>query len=173
MKILVLIAHPNIEQSNFNKTWKNELKKYDVTVHDLYETYPTGVIDIEREQELLKSHDRIVFQFPLYWYSTPALLKQWQDEVLTYGFAYGSKGTFLHGKELMLSISAGSSEEDYQVTGRKQFSISEVVRPLQMMSQLCGLKFMKPFVHYGANTANEIDVALSSKNMIQHIIFLS
>ncbi|EKF52245.1 NAD(P)H-dependent oxidoreductase [Lactococcus garvieae] len=170
MKTLVIIAHPNIEHSNFNKAWKNELKKYDVVVHDLYEDYPNGVIDIEREQELLKSHDRIVFQFPLYWYSTPPLLKQWQDDVLTYGFAYGSKGTFLHGKEFMLSISAGSLEEDYQVGGRKQFSISEVVRPLQMMSQLCGFKFMKPFVHYGANTANDSEITLSSKSMVKHIL---
>lgn len=171
MKILVIIAHPNIGQSNFNRAWKDELKKHDVTIHELYETYSNGIIDIKREQELLKSHDRIVFQFPLYWYSTPALLKQWQDDVLTHGFAYGTNGTFLHSKEFMLSISAGSLEADYQVGGRKKFSISEVVRPLQMMSQLCGFKFMKPFVHYGANTINDSDIALSSKAMVKHVLF--
>ncbi|MBR6895302.1 MAG: NAD(P)H-dependent oxidoreductase [Lactococcus sp.] len=170
MTTLVLIAHPNLSTSRFNQTWKTELAKHDVTVHDLYASYPDGKINPQKEQDLLVQHDRIVFQFPLYWYSTPALLKQWQDEVLTYGFAYGSKGTCLKDKELMLAISAGSSEADYQADGRKGFTMTEVLRPLEMISQLCSLTYTPPFIAYGANEATDEAVQQSSQKMIAHIL---
>lgn len=169
MKILVLIAHPNLSESRFNQTWKTALTHQDVTIHDLYASYPDGKINPQKEQELLRQHDRIVFQFPLYWYSTPALLKQWQDDVLTHGFAYGSKGTCLKGKELMLALSAGSSEADYQADGRKGFTMTEVLRPLEMMSQLCSLTYNPPFIAYGANMATDEAVEQSSQEMIAHI----
>ncbi|KAG2469836.1 NQO1 dehydrogenase, partial [Polypterus senegalus] len=44
--------------------------------------------DIMEEQKKIKAADLIVFQFPLYWYSVPAILKGWFDRVLTQGFAY-------------------------------------------------------------------------------------
>ena len=147
MTTLVLIAHPNLSTSRFNQTWKTELAKHDVTVHDLYASYPDGKINPQKEQDLLIQHDRIVFQFPLYWYSTPALLKQWQD-----------------------AISAGSSEADYQADGRKGFTMTEVLRPLEMMSQLCSLTYTPPFIAYGANEATDEAVQQSSQKMIAHIL---
>ena len=60
-----------------------------VRLHDLYEAYPDFLIDVEAEQALLLEHDVIVFQHPVYWYSSPAILKEWQDLVLEHGFAYG------------------------------------------------------------------------------------
>jgi glutathione-regulated potassium-efflux system ancillary protein KefG len=76
MKTLVLIGHPTIEESRMNKAWADRLEKEEnVTVHHLYKEYPDMQIDVEREQHLLLAHNRIVFQFPFYWYSTPAILK--------------------------------------------------------------------------------------------------
>ena len=84
MKTLVILAHPNIEASRVNRRLIEEVRKHsEITVHELYSSYHDWVIDVPREQVLLESHDRIVFQFPLYWYSTPPLLKKWQDDVLT------------------------------------------------------------------------------------------
>lgn len=75
-KTLVIVAHPNLTTSTINKTWKGRLsQESDITVHDLYATYPNGTIDVAYEQQLLLEHERIVFQFPLYWYSSPSLLK--------------------------------------------------------------------------------------------------
>ena len=65
-------------------------------------------IDVRAEQELLVSHDVIVSQHPFYWYSSPALLKEWQDLVLEHGWAYGRGGTKLTGKILFNAITAGS-----------------------------------------------------------------
>ena len=56
----------------------------------MYDLYPDFKIDVAEEQKHLAAADRIILQFPFYWYSTPALLKQWQDDVLTYGWAFGS-----------------------------------------------------------------------------------
>lgn len=93
MKILVLAVHPHMETSVVNKAWAEELSKHDnITVRDLYKEYPDEAIDVAKEQQLCEEYDRIVFQFPLYWYSSPPLLKKWQDLVLTYGWAFGSEG---------------------------------------------------------------------------------
>lgn len=103
-KTLVVVTHPNIEQSHVNKSWVEALKAHPelYTVHEIYKLYPDGKIDVAAEQKLLESYDNIVLQFPMYWYSSPALLKQWQDDVLAYGWAYGSKGNALKGKKLAL-----------------------------------------------------------------------
>ncbi len=97
---------------------------------------------MEREQELLLAHDRIVFQFPLYWYSSPALLKEWQDVVLTYGWAYGAEGTKLHGREFMLAISTGGPEEAYQAGGYNNYSLSELLKPFQATANLTGMRYL-------------------------------
>jgi len=55
----------------------------------------------------------IVFHHPFYWYSSPAILKEWQDLVLEYGFAYGHEGTALRGKK---SLSASRLEEASRLT---------------------------------------------------------
>lgn len=165
MKTLVILAHPTINQSRVNKAWKNRLVKEGVTIHDLYDAYPDGRIDVSAEQELLIQFDRIVFQYPLWWYSTPALLKQWQDEVLTHGFAYGSNGTALQGKKLQLAITVGSTFEDYQIGGKHKFTLSEVTRPLQMMANLCGLDFEPIFELYGTLNTTDEEIAESAKQL--------
>jgi glutathione-regulated potassium-efflux system ancillary protein KefG len=156
MKTLVIVAHPNLEQSKVNKTWMNRLQQEEnVTVHNLYALYPHFEIDVEKEQQLLVEHDRIVLQFPFYWYSSPALLKQWQDAVLTYGFAYGSGGNKLQGKELMLAISSGGPVEAYQAGGYNHYSMSELTRPFQATANLCGMHFLPSFLLQGMMALTE------------------
>ncbi len=90
-RILVLFAHPALERSEANRPLAEAAQRLDgVTLVDLYAEYPDFGIDVDREQTRLREHDVIIFMYPLYWYSTPALLKEWQDLVLEYGFAYGS-----------------------------------------------------------------------------------
>ena len=96
-KVLVLYAHPSQRRSEVNQPLFKACQAVEgVTAVDLYYEYPTYNINIDREQQRLLDHDVIVFQFPLYWYSTPSILKEWQDLVLEYGFAYGHDGTALH-----------------------------------------------------------------------------
>ena len=98
-KILVLFAHPRVDRSEVNVVLAQAARRVEgVTVVDLYAEYPTFEIDVEREQQRLLAHRVVVFQHPVYWYSCPALLKEWQDLVLEHGFAYGAEGRALEGK---------------------------------------------------------------------------
>ncbi|MBN1055124.1 general stress protein [Clostridium botulinum] len=170
MKTLVIVAHPNIEKSRINKTWVKFLSKEDnITVHEIYNTYKDGKIDIALDQNLLEKHDKIVFQFPFYWYNVPSFLKQWQDEVLTVGFSHGPGGDKLKGKEFMLVISAGGFKDGYQAGGYQNFSISELTKPLQNMSTFTGMKYMPPYVLYGAHKLTDEEIKTSAEELV-HII---
>jgi len=70
---LARYAHPNFHESRLNKALIDAVhNEVHVKIHDLYALYQTAeAIDVTKEQELLLTHDRIVFQFPLYWFSTP------------------------------------------------------------------------------------------------------
>jgi glutathione-regulated potassium-efflux system ancillary protein KefG len=120
-----------------------------VTFHDLYEEYPDFHIDVEHEKSLLRAHDVIVFQHPFYWYSAPALVKEWQDLVLEYGFAYGDNGTALQGKLWQQAITTGGPEDAYQPTGQNRFTIGQLLAPFEQTAHLCGMSYQEPFVAHG------------------------
>lgn len=172
MNTLVIAAHPNLTNSVINKAWLERLRQEEgnVTVHELYATYPDWTIDAEREQQLLLEHDRIVFQFPFYWYSSPSLLKEWQDVVLAYGWAYGSQGTKLHGKEFMLAISTGGPEAAYQAGGYNQYSMSELTKPFQAMANLTGMRFLPTFTLQGVMSMTKEQAIESAENLVHHIL---
>lgn len=138
-------------------------------IHDLYATYPDECFDVKSEQTLLLSHDRIVFQFPFYWYSTPPLLKKWLDEVFTFGWAYGPGERALQGKELVLAMSVGGPEHSYRVGEYNHYTISELTRPLQATANLTGMYFLPHFVQYGVVSADEEMINQSAAAYVQHI----
>ncbi|MDP5008817.1 MAG: NAD(P)H-dependent oxidoreductase, partial [Glaciimonas sp.] len=133
MKTLIIVTHPNIDKSVINKKWLDALQPHQdhVTIHQLHQRYPDGVIDVEAEQKLLLEHDNIVFQFPFYWFSSPPLLKKWLDEVLTHGFADGSDASEkqLTEKSFGLAVSAGIKSIDYDKNGRYISTVEELLRP--------------------------------------------
>ncbi len=121
-----------------------------VTVHDLYEVYPSFNINAKREQGLLLEHDVIVFQHPFYWYSTPALLKEWQDIVLEHGWAYGKDGTKLEGKITLNAMTTGGPEQAYAAGGWNNFSVRQFLAPWEQTANLCKMKFLAPFTVHGS-----------------------
>lgn len=126
-----------------------------ITLVDLYADYPRHDIDVAREQQRLRDHDVILFQFPLYWYATPSLLKEWQDLVLQHGFAYGQGGHALEGKTLMLAITTGGSPEAYAPDGYQHYPLRDFLRPLEQTARLCGMSFPAPYVLHSALKAEE------------------
>ena len=159
-KILILFAHPALEKSKVNKQLLRNLDSIpDVTLNDLYEEYYDFNIDIEREKELLAEHDLIIFQHPFFWYSTPALLKQWEDLVLEHGWAYGSKGTALVGKKLMNIITTGGTSQAYTKESINRHTIREFLIPIEQSAKLCGMIYLPPYLIQGTHrlTEKEID----------------
>ncbi|MED4228765.1 NAD(P)H-dependent oxidoreductase [Neobacillus cucumis] len=171
MKTLVLVFHPDITNSRINRRLAEEMEKQsNVTVHRVYEAYPNEQIDVAAEQRLLEQHDRIVLQFPFYWYSTPALLKKWEDEVLTYGWAYGSNGDKLHNKELLIAVSTAGTEEFYTPTGRHKYTVPELLRPLQATSNLIGTRYLSPFIVYGVWEMSNEQLEQSAKDYVAYAL---
>jgi len=150
-RVLVLFAHPSLDRSEVNRPMLDAAEAIEgVTVVDLYAEYPNFQIDTDREQQRLVDHDVIIFQHPLYWYSTPAILKEWQDLVLEHDFAYGSNGTALHGKLFFSAITAGGAESAYREKGFNHFSVRELLRPLEQTASLCGMNYLPPYALFAS-----------------------
>ena len=159
-KILIQFAHPALEKSRVNKYLVKDLKSLpDITLNDLYEEYFDFNIDVDKEKKLLLEHDLIIFHHPFFWYSTPALLKQWQDLVLEHGWAYGSKGKALVGKKMMNIITTGGSSQAYAKESINQHTIREFLLPIEQTAKLCGMIYMPPYLIQGTHrlTEKEID----------------
>ncbi|KOY75784.1 uncharacterized protein RZ71_02050 [Apilactobacillus kunkeei] len=147
MKTLVLVSHPEYDNSMteaFLKQCQSDIENVDWVVLDNIQT--DFSFDKEQEQQRLAQYDRILFQFPMYWYSAPALMKKYEDDVFTKNFiAYEQEGV-LKGKEMGIITTLGDPIKDYQVGGREGFSISELLKPYQAIAQRGQMKFLKPFV---------------------------
>jgi glutathione-regulated potassium-efflux system ancillary protein KefG len=127
MRLLVLFAHPKPRQSVVQRAMLAAITGLpNVTIRDLYATYPDFMIDSRREQALLAEHDVVVFQHPMYWYSSPAIVKEWLDIVLQEGWAYGAGGTELAGKFLLNALSTGGPPEAYHSKGRNRFAVRKL-----------------------------------------------
>jgi glutathione-regulated potassium-efflux system ancillary protein KefG len=164
---LLIFGHRNPNESQFGKVLLQGAENLPhITTHTLIEQYPDFKINGERERSLLLEHKNIVLQFPLYWYSTPAIVKEWIDEVFTRGWAYGG-GSALAEKNLMVAITTGGPEKVYQHDGANRFTIEEFLRPLEQTAYLCGMKWIKPFVMYGVRYLDEKQIHLACENYIQ------
>jgi glutathione-regulated potassium-efflux system ancillary protein KefG len=159
-QILVLFAHPAFERSRVHRQMVARLPDDPrITFHDLYEAYPDFDIDVAQEQKLLAANDVIVLQHPFFWYSTPPIVKQWEDLVLEHGWAYGRQGTALRGKRVMHAISAGGREAAYQHGGYNRFTIDELLAPLEQTAVLCGMAWLPPFVVHGTHRLTDEEIS--------------
>jgi glutathione-regulated potassium-efflux system ancillary protein KefG len=151
-RVLVLLAHPVLERSRIQRRLADAVRHVaGVTVHDLYETYPDLEVDVRREQALLVEHDVVVFQHPFYWYSSPAILKEWQDLVLEHGWAYGRHGHALAGKLAFNALSTGGGEQAYRPGGFNRFTVRQLLAPWDQTAHLCRMRYLAPFVVHGAH----------------------
>jgi glutathione-regulated potassium-efflux system ancillary protein KefG len=172
-KILILFAHPAFEKSRVHTQLLAAIRGMQgITLHDLYEVYPDMSIDVRHEQSLLLQHDIILFQHPLYWYSAPALIKQWQDLVLEHGWAYGHTGTALRGKIAGSVVTAGAQESAYGREGWHHYSVSEFLLPFRQTALLCNMQYLEPFVIYGTHRLTSSDIseqAVAYKQMLERL----
>ncbi|WP_414161413.1 NAD(P)H-dependent oxidoreductase [Serratia sp. BNK-12] len=124
--------------------------------------------DIELEQEKLLWADTVILQFPLWWFSMPAILKGWVERVYAYGFAYGvgehsdvrwgdryGEGT-LAGKRAMLIVTTGGWESHYAQRGING-PIDDILFPIQHgILHYPGFEVLPPFVLYRTGRVDEV-----------------
>ena len=156
MKPLVLFAHPAARHSRTNRLMFGAARQISgVTAVDLYSEYPRFDIDIDKEQSRLVAHDVVIFQFPLFWYSAPSIVKEWQDLVLEHGFAYGEHGRMLEGKPWLCALTAGTSEEAYTFGGRHHQPLRQLLSPMEATANLCRMPFVPPYVLFSSLSGDE------------------
>lgn len=130
-----------------------------VDVRSLYSLYPDFDIDAPVERGAIGRATAIVLLHPIYWYSTPALLKHWFEVVLTKGFAYGEGGTALRGKACLWAVTTGGNEKDYTDAGRHRHEFAAFTPVVEQTMRYCGLAWAQPFVVYGAHQLTDVELA--------------
>lgn len=183
-QVLVISGHPDLSASYTNTVIINELKNQidDIEVRRLDSLYPDYQIDIQAEQQALVKADVVILQFPFYWYSVPALMKKWIDDVFAFNFAFGPEGDKLKGKELILSFTIGGPAESYDPLSYNHFTIEEMLRPLQQLAYLANMNYSKPiYTHrmvYIPNIYNELEEVQSlarehTERLVSHVYALT
>ncbi len=159
-KVLILFAHPRFEKSKTNRALLASVDKIEgVTLNDLYEQYPDFNIDVEREKDLLLAHEVIIWHHPLYMYSAPAMLKQWMDLVLEYGWAHGAQGNALKDKMIFNALTAGGARESYAINQHNRFTLREFLVPFEQTAALCKMIYLPPFAVHGTHLLSDQQLA--------------
>ncbi len=114
----------------------------------------------------VESHQNLVLQFQIYWFNCPPLSKQWLDDVLTYGWAYGSAGNQLKDKKIMLAVFAGIKEKDYTADGRYHFFLKELCLPFELTARYVKADYQPMYVFYGMDTNPEEGETQPTRNEI-------
>lgn len=186
MNSLIIYAHPN--KNSFTKVLADSLndtlinKGHKVNFRDLYEMKFNPVLtqedyerlengdvpsDIKVEHELIKEADNLIFVFPTWWESMPAIMRGYIDKVFSYGFAYGSDENgaigLLNGKTASIIQLAGASAEEFDKTGLKQ--AIEVSHNIGIF-EFCGLKPLEHFIFNSVPFVSDEE----RKDMINKII---
>lgn len=154
---LILLFHPDYQSSRANKALAEAASsRPDTIVVDMQALYPDGRIDGDVEVARLLGAERIVLQFPVQWYSTPPLLKAWQDAVLTRMFYihYAAEGAKLAGRPILIAATAGNVPEAYTPSGTNLFSLRDLLKPLQATAHRCALTWQEPFLVYDVRRAD-------------------
>jgi glutathione-regulated potassium-efflux system ancillary protein KefG len=159
--ILILFAHPRFEKSRVNRALLAGIDKLPgVTLQDLYEEYPDFNVDVERAKQLLAEHQIIIWHHPFYMYGAPALLKQWMDLVLEYGWAHGRGVYSLRDKIIFNALTSGGTRETYTANGHNRFTVREFLAPFEQTARLCKMVYLPPFVVQGTHLLTEEQLAL-------------
>lgn len=133
------------------------IKDPDYLKLQLEEMHATGIkgfsAEIEAEMEKLEWCELMIWQFPLWWFGLPAVLKGWVDRVFAMGRVYGGDRIYetgvFRGKRALLSMTTGGPEEAYR-KGAFNGDIAAILRPIHRgMLQFVGFDILAPQIVYG------------------------
>jgi glutathione-regulated potassium-efflux system ancillary protein KefG len=172
--ILIIFAHPHFQHSRVNRALIDAVQAMPgIRIHDLYERYPDFYIDTDHEKKALTEAHTLILHHPFQWYSCPPLMKEWIDQVLEKGWAYGEGGSALHGKRWLHAITTGGTEEAYQREGHNRFTMDELMRPFEQTAWLCGMEYQPPFIFHDALQADHDAITRHAQDYRQLLAGLS
>ena len=146
-KTLIIMSHPDVAQSSSQQfllaAVKGEEQIQVRHLESILAEQESKYFDKTLERACLQEADRIIFQFPFYWYQCPSVMKQWMDEILTLNLSQKGKK-----KELGIVVTVGAKKDRYAAGGSVGFCIEELLRPYQALANQLGWKYQTPFVIY-------------------------
>lgn len=119
--------------------------------------WATGTLspDVAAEIDKLERADLVIFQYPMWWYAMPAMLKGWLDRVLVYGGLYTSAMRYdaghFAGRRAMLSVTTGGTEASFAHNGRNA-DIELLLWPINFTLYYMGYDVLPPFVAFGVES---------------------
>jgi len=143
-KVLIISGHPHLDEESFsNRIIMDRMARLlpEAEIRRLDRAHHHYEFDIRSEQERLTKADVIVFQFPMFWYGVPALMKKYLDDVFAHGFAYGSTGTALKNKTLLISFTTGGAESDYRYDAEQRYPVEDFLPFLKNLAWYCGMNW--------------------------------
>ena len=166
MKTTILLFHPDYAKSKANCVLVDAVRPLDgVEVVDMTATCPDGKIDLDQEVARLFQAERLVLQFPIQWYSTPSLLKSWQDQLLTRMYYINAKteGERLRDLPVMVAATAGNDPSAYTPEGINLFPLEELLKPLHATAHRCFWRWTDPFLIYRSNKSSPEELAAAGR----------
>ena len=100
-----------------------------------------GTFPVTEMQRQLESFSTIIIHAPVYWYSTPALVKSWVDQMLTQGWAFPSERSRLRGKRIAMSLTVGADMGTYADGQVNRFDIATYFLPFEQTFRYCGMEW--------------------------------
>lgn len=146
-KTLIIMSHPDVAQSSSQQFLLAAIKGEEQIqirhLESILAEQESKHFDKSLERACLQEADRIIFQFPFYWYQCPSVMKQWMDEVLTLNLSQKDKK-----KELGIVVTVGAKKDRYTVGGSVGFGFEELLRPYQALANQLGWNYQTPFIIY-------------------------
>lgn len=157
MNAVLILAHPDLAASRANRALVEGVRDLPgLGVADLHALYPDGEIDFAAERARLLGADRLVLQFPMYWYSTPPLLKRWEDEVLTPLFYMEpDAAASTAGLPVLAATTIGGTAENYTAEGVIGFTVDQLFTPLRAIAGRCGWLWQRPHVVHDVRSLDD------------------
>jgi putative NADPH-quinone reductase len=170
-RTLILYFHPDAARSSANAALLAAARSLPgIESVDMGALHADGTFDTTAEVARLLAADRLVLQFPVQWYSTPPLLKAWQDAVLTRMFyVRAAEGARLRGLPVTLAATAGNGPEAYAPGGSNLYPLEELLRPLEATAHRCGMAWSRPFLLYRANRLAAEELAAAGEAYAAHL----
>lgn len=151
IKTLLIVSHPYPERSVMIKGLLQAAESVEgVTVRNLEEIYgyDTRAIDGQREREITRQHDRIVFMFPTHWFNITPMMKAYLNET------WGSVGPGLwRGKEMLLITTAGGGSSTFGASGRVGVDLADVFMPMKASALHAGMTYLPPLAFQGVTSS--------------------
>ncbi|MGH6861131.1 MAG: NAD(P)H-dependent oxidoreductase [Phyllobacterium sp.] len=172
-KTIILVFHPDLARSRANRALADAaVRMADTETVDIQSIYRDRQIDTQTEVQRLVAADRIVFQFPIQWYCPPPILQAWQNEVLTRMFYinHETEGRLIQGKPLWIAATAGNTPSAYTAQGANLLPLQDILAPLRVMANRCGLLWREPFIVYDARRATDQELQATGQHYARWLV---